>query len=175
VLVARHVWTVLCYKACIDQESKQVSLLDVTENVQLGVDHADFERHIKAGTEGVQIAVGSPLTLFSWWVRSELDQPEEARARLSAATPDGKLIPSHTEVRIDLSTARGSRVKISVGAIPWGGEGRYWWIVEGQEEGKDWSEVARIPLMVSLVPAPNPHALTETGPTSEPSPSATRK
>lgn len=153
--MAHHVWSVLCYKAPIDKDTNEVSLLNVVESLTIRTTEAELQDRVERLKEGEQALLPPPgnLELVSWWVRSDFDIPEEGvRARVVLRLPDGR--EQVTEERtMDLRQSSGYRLKFRVPGIPFGGVGAYWFEIQQQENGKKeggraWDTVASIPLKV---------------------------
>lgn len=153
--MAHHVWSVLCYKAPIDKDTNEVSLLNVVENLTIHTTEAELQKRVESLKEGEQALLPPPgnLELVSWWVRSDFDIPEEGvRARVALRLPDGR--EQLTEERtIDLQERSGFRLKYRVPGIPFGGVGAYWFEVQQCEMSEDqtadgWRIMARVPLRV---------------------------
>lgn len=147
--MAHHVWSVLCYKGSIDKDENQVSLLAVTERLNI---HAESEA-VKADYEASE-AEGRPvffpanLHFISWWVRSDYEKSETVQARFYIVRPDGKQVPQ-PEVTVDLMNATGYRLRWVLDVFPFAGFGLYWIVVQSKE-GEDWETRARVPLELKL-------------------------
>src|SRR5262245_60174861 len=77
--MAKHVWSVLCYKGVVDQFTNQVSLLDVTETVVVKL-LEPVPQATDAETNDVRLPMN--LHLVTLWIRSNLAVPEECDTRV---------------------------------------------------------------------------------------------
>jgi hypothetical protein len=139
--MAEHVWTILCYRASIDKDEGNVSLLHVIEELRFAEEEGPIREAMKK--EGAS-AISTDMQLVSWFVRSDFKQPEEAQARMAILLPDGTksdpaLIP------LNLTKSTGFRWRIYLPALPFVGFGYYWFIIEVLQ-GKRWKFCTRIPL-----------------------------
>ena len=139
--MAIHVWSVFCSKSSVDRNTNNISLFDVTEQLNLS-----YEGDLVAGP----VMVPGEFDLVSLWLRSNVEKPESPVLRASVIGPNGKTLvgPEH---KIDLATAPRSRSILKMNAVPINGNGYHFFLVELRNEGtKVWQEVARIPLDVRL-------------------------
>lgn len=142
-----HIWTVLCYKGCIDTLTNQVSLLDVTEKLKLGIEAEERERMDR--TEGV-MKTPVNLEVVSWWVRSKPDVPESAKGRLILRSPHGHEVGGGG-FEINLTVSSGWRGRLLINSFPVNqGEGLFWFEVQLLEEPETWKMVSRVPLEFQL-------------------------
>lgn len=135
-----HIWTVLCSKSITDQESNNISLLEVLEQLTI------------AGppTPGVVPVRFEVVTL---WGRSDTDQPSRGHARLLFLTPSDTVTGEH-EHDIDLSVYQRTRNRTLMTGLPVQETGRHHFRVQLRDEGEtEWRDVADIPLQVSLEPS----------------------
>lgn len=135
----RHVWTVLCLRTVVDEKSKNVSLIDVLE--QVNVPESEM--------------VGADLTFLplefriaTLWERS--GTPSLRRARTTLVDPSGTSLMSSIETHVDLTTNERARVITSVPGIPLSRLGRYVFRVE-VADGADWTPVGDTPLTVAAM------------------------
>lgn len=146
--MARHVWSVLCYKSSIDKDDNQISLLAVTEKLTIrDPSRQDLEQLLEetlAEDKGIIFPVN--LHLVTWWVRSDYEKPETRPLRLQVLFPDGKRIVAGEGV-IDLTKAAGHRVRWALNTLLFRGFGLHWFSIESKP-GKRWSVAARIPLEI---------------------------
>lgn len=140
--MAEHVWTVLCYKGCIDQYTNQVSLLDVVEAITV-----TSEGPLPEVPQG---SFSCKLNLVSLWARSKTDVPEMPRCRVYLVTPDGSK-KGMAEFEPDLKEGTRSRIVVRIDTLPYSGSGFYNFIVEQFNEATEkWKRVARIPFEIRL-------------------------
>ena len=140
--MARHIWTVLCTKSITDSSSNNMTLFDVTE--QLNVSPAT-PLH---GTKVVPIQ----LQLVSLWTRDDLQRPENAQGRITHVDVDGTHLRTW-EVEIDLVEKRRRRVIMGLGSLPITAAGEQEFRVECQRADDVWEVVARVPLEINVAEA----------------------
>ena len=140
-----HIWSVLCYKGCLDSHSNQVSLLDVIEGISL----RPIEPIIKAN-----VHIPIHMNVVSLWTRSNYDTPETFETRLVLGVPDGSEI-STKEIIADLQGHTRIRTFMSLETFPYRGPGLYKFIVQYRRTSNDpWKKVASIPLDVRVEQVP---------------------
>ncbi len=135
--MAEHLWTVLCSKAVIDQDTNNVSLIEIVEELTLSP---------LAGDKMVTLPVSFELvTLVK---RSEPDQPESLMGQVSLLTPKGNKQLS-AQFEINLSEKPRLRTRMRMSALPLEGPGVYHFLIEFLDKATDkWSEAYRLPLDV---------------------------
>jgi hypothetical protein len=137
--MTRHVWTVACMHAVIDQESNLVSLLDVIEQINI------------PGKPAPDKAVGLTLDLTTLWVRENPETPEKGRARITLVSPSGAELKSII-MDVDLSAHERLRSRGRFVGIPAPEDGRYTFRVDSApENSEEWIQVALIPLQIAFV------------------------
>ena len=148
--MAEHIWSVLCYKAVVDRDTNQVSLLDVIEDATIA---------IPSPPKGVDLfAMPFPICVASTWMRSNLSKPETFSVRVVVVPPQGSEIPSSAVlVADDLETKMRLRTFMKVRAIPLRGGGIYRFAVEQRVRDEDpWRREASIPLRLQITEAAGP-------------------
>jgi hypothetical protein len=144
----RHVWTVACIHAVVDQESNLVSLLDVIEQINIPEKPSPNK------------AIGLTLDLTSLWVREDPQAPEQGHAKITFITPSGNELKS-LPMNIDLSEHERLRTRGRFVGLPAPENGRYTFRVElAIESTEEWNVVASIPIRIMFSeekhPEPNP-------------------
>jgi hypothetical protein len=143
--MAEHIWSVVCYKGCIDKFTDQVSLLDVVEALPV-----PFE---KSSMELMERGLDVHLHLVSLWIRTKIEIPELSHSRLSLQIPDGS-ITERDELEVDLRERRRIRTFFKMTSLPVRGTGPYAFIVEQRAGAEDyWKQVARLPIEIWAEPA----------------------
>ncbi|HKV11895.1 MAG TPA: hypothetical protein VJ725_27365 [Thermoanaerobaculia bacterium] len=143
--MAENIWSVLCYKASLDQDNNQVSLLDILEELTLvpGQEISSRER----------IGLGHHMEFVTLWRRTAVEKPETARMKLEILSPGNKNLGT-AELEINLETVRRYRGIIKLDMLPFDGFGVYQFRLSKKDEGLvDWEEVARVPLEVNEKPS----------------------
>jgi hypothetical protein len=133
-----HVWSVLCSQAIIDAESKNLSIHNVIEQLQIS------EAPKPGGVLPMRVE------LVTYWVRSNADQATKGLSRISYTFPSGK-VAGQIEVPIDLTEVEGARNKVVFDRLPVEENGRHYYLVELKDSDREeWKIVAKIPLRVSF-------------------------
>jgi len=136
--MTRHVWTVACTHAVIDQESNLISLLDVIEQLNI------------TGKPAPNKVVGLTLDLTTLWVRENPETPEKGRARITLVSPSGAELKSMI-IDVDLSAYERLRSRGRFVGIPAPEDGRYTFRVDSAPENSEaWIQVALIPLQIAF-------------------------
>ena len=142
--MAEHIWSVLCYKGCIDKFTEQISLLEVVEALTVPYGSSPAEL--------METGLDVSLQLVSLWMRSGIEIPEVAYSRLSLQVPDGS-IAERDELEVDLRKRPRIRTFFKMAALPFRGIGLYTLIIEQRDGANDcWKQVAGIPLEIGTEP-----------------------
>jgi hypothetical protein len=137
-----HVWSVVCNGSSIDQETNTISIYNVIEQLGVFSDTPD------------SISLPIHLEIFSLWTRADEKIPDRSKMRIFFCDPSDNR-NKKTELDIDLKEAVYFRSRIRVDGLDLKGDGRYKFVVELQQEGKDtWEKVASLPILVSIQPMP---------------------
>jgi hypothetical protein len=137
--VARHIWSVLCERVLQDHETKQISLLNVTDSVVV--------EPVTPPTAG-EVGVRLDLLIVSHWVRD--GSTLEARARIDVHSPEG-VVSRGRELTVDLTADERTYTVSRVEVLPLNGLGRYEFAVHCRH-GDEWSECCKLPLDLSDEP-----------------------
>lgn len=147
--MANHIWTVLCHRASIDRDSNHVSLLEVTETINLSGPVADQIGQVPKG----QVPVFPvQMELVSYWIRSNPAEPEpDAKARYVLVGPTKKRFGQPENV-LSLNKHTHTRHRLKINQFPMMGAGYYTWLtqVPSGKTGR-WRTVARTPFEVTVV------------------------
>ncbi len=130
----KHIWSVFCRSASIDNQTNQVSLFNIIENISVmtALDNLDLPMH---------------FSLVSLW---GIDGEEKCRGEMRAyyRYPEGNLSRS-TELEIELDEAKSfQRTRIDSQGIRLTKPGIYHFIVELQQGDEAWVQVADLPFHV---------------------------
>ena len=149
----RHVWSVLCRSASIDEATKTLSLFVVLE--ELGITlleplpeaEVDEKRTIPMESEVVSL-----------WERTS-DQPESGYADIRVKSPSDSFLFQGPPLKLDLSEKSRFRTRVRFGGFPFVGSGRY--VVEVRQKAAGsgrsrWKTVAELPLTINEQSGPLP-------------------
>jgi hypothetical protein len=134
-----HAWSLICTKCVTDPDSKNVTLVEVVEQLN--------------GAPGTVFPVMAPFQtdFVSTWYRSDPTQGARATGRITVHNPDGTDREA-TQFAIDLTAFYRAHVVIRSAGIGLMATGVYFFVVDFRLDGQQaWQTVARIPFTVALV------------------------
>ncbi len=135
-----HVWTVICSRSVIDEASKNISLMDIVEQVTISAESAKQKETL----------LPMPFEVVTLWAKEAATGKSETEARLRLLSPEGKEI-HHQIYRVDLHEHPRMRTRIRVPGLPFVGAGTYKFCVDlRRQDGETWREVAHIPLQIQI-------------------------
>jgi hypothetical protein len=139
--VIDHVWTVVCSNAVIDEESKNVSLHSVIEQLRI------MSSPIPNGRLPLR------LDIVTLWALSDFDVPAQGEGRVTFLSPSGKAMIEPYRYPIDLRQHRRHRQRGHMEMLPVEESGRHTFRVDLRLENEtEWRTVAAVPLEVSFEP-----------------------
>lgn len=139
----RHVWSVLCSSSTIDRDSNNISLNEVTEQLNIPAEEMPDDLPEDAG-------IPVQLELVTLWSRSDLEEEDEGEARLVLDTPEGNQIEGEP-VAVDLREFRRFRTRQGFNGLPYDGPGLYEFRIQARRgPDQEWEERAWIPLEVRI-------------------------
>ena len=147
-----HVWTVVCTRSIQDAESKNVSLIDVIEQINVG-DPRPSKGEVRLAPISVDV-----VTL---WAREPSTAPDPARARVAMVSPEGKTMGEAT-YNVDLSANVRLRSVTRIAGIPISEEGVMRFQVDLEVPGKGWDRRADVPVQIVAL-----GAMVEGGPPAD--------
>jgi hypothetical protein len=140
----QHAWTVLCTKCIVDPESRNATLVEVLDQLNVPT------------PPGFPIIVPIQMDLVTAWFRGNPDVPERGTGRISLLMPDGSSTAAQEYV-IDMTEFPRSRTITRSGGIIINGAGTYSFRVEVRDDGTaDWRLAASLPLSVVLIEIAQP-------------------
>ena len=136
--MARHIWTILCSKASIDQQTNNISIFDVIERLT-----------IAGAPHDATIALPIQANLVVLWMRSEYTTPEAAVGRFTLVAPNRTTLGGgQFEINLGDPHIRARNI-MRMNSLPLQGPGVYNFVIELQDpENNTWSVVATLPLEV---------------------------
>ena len=138
-------WAVICEGSATDQESNNISLFNIVE-----------EMHIPAPPESEEESNAPPLfaarlQLVALFSRSDFERSERKKARLVIRLPNGRSVITEPPLEVDLESAHRSRIRLNLPGIPTGGEGQCIFELQGQDEDAEWGPISEVPIHVSYL------------------------
>ncbi|MDO8498570.1 MAG: hypothetical protein Q7S44_02185 [bacterium] len=140
----KHIWSVLCQKSSVDQQSNNVSLFDVFEALEVGINP---DTNIKA-SDNSEFIIPIQYQVVSLWTITDTGN-NEGEVRITLINPDGKekiLVNSDLKFPADKRRMRSIN---QIQGLPVNKNGDYHFIVELKQEEK-FQKVADLPLEVKL-------------------------
>ena len=140
----RHIWTVYCSEQVVDAKTNNVSLIQVVEQLNIGV------------KEESELAQPKPIsfdsTLVTLWARRAWDTPTVGEIRTRFIGPDGSDLGEPHTHEIDLQESLRMRVFMAVKGIVIKDTGVYEWVTErrGDIDEEEWVEESRIPIDIRV-------------------------
>lgn len=143
--MVQHIWSVLCSNCVIDRISNTISLIEAIEELRAeGVPP-------EAGVQGI---IPLQCSLVSNWERLPADRPTRATVKIRKIRPTGEL-EREQEYVVDLATTPRCRTIARINGIGFREAGRHVFEIHVKEDGAaDWTQVASIPVIISVVPLP---------------------
>lgn len=137
----KHIWSVLCTKSIIDQETNNLSLINVIEEI----------RPQSPLPEKGEVPFG--YSLVTLWTRDKQKEPESGDVRIKFISPSGKTLQTCMEytVTLDNNTQR-SRVRAVIQSLPINQGGIYNFRIE-YKVGSSWKKASEIPVTISTTKA----------------------
>lgn len=130
----KHIWTVLCQNSIVDQETQNLSLINVLESIRF-VMQAD-----------VVTAIPFQGTIVTFWVRNEIDKAERGKVRVNIISPDGKVFKGDG-IEIDLTNFVRLRFIYQIRGMHYTENGIYNFVIQSlNEKTEKWKTVTSIPL-----------------------------
>lgn len=144
--MTEHVWTVFCSRLVTDNETNQVSLIDVVESLKA----TGPQQMRDEALSGQTVVVPFRGTLTSLWSRSNRETPEVAKCRaILFDGSDQELLP-YQEFDVGLREHKRLRTQFKLEVFPLRGEGQYAFQVELLDSNNEWQIVSRVPFEVSI-------------------------
>lgn len=142
------IWAVLCLNSVIDRQTNNLSLFNILEEISV----------LPVPAQGPQSKGPGDLTfaptfeLVTLWGRSDENVPERGygRVKLSLPASSSEAPKVAVEYEVDLTKYLRLRQIGRIHGLPAAGEGvyTYTFIIEGKNEGQDWSPKFELPLRV---------------------------
>ena len=142
--ILKVIWAILCDKAIINQQSNNVSLIEILDEITLV---APAPEPVTETSEEPNIFIDA--SLVASWARSDFNMPEKAQTRTRIVTSGGEGLLSN-ELEIDLTDDMRIRTIGLIGRIPFlTQDGEYTIKIEAKAPDSDWLEMFELPLWVN--------------------------
>lgn len=138
----RHVWSVVCSKASIDNDTNNISLFEVLEQVQVSQWPQDVPQ------DAVPLAP-FPMEIVTLWMREPLNEPQSGECRAIVHSPRGKSAVSAAQV-MDLAKFRRFRSRFRFPGLPIDGPGICEIEIQYRRGSEDsWEVVGKVPIEIT--------------------------
>jgi hypothetical protein len=139
-----HIWSIVCGRSTTDRESGNISIFDVVEQVNVLGPLPD---------PATRPAIPMQYEIVSLWARQQLDQPEEAQARVRLIGPNNAEILGQG-FAVNLTQHVRMRTQLRSIGFPVVGTGIYTFYVDIQRANEEWENVSHIPVQVVTMAQP---------------------
>lgn len=135
-------WAVICQSSVVDQETNNVSLFNILEQVDVPEPPA-----LPPDSSSLRAAL-RPLELFILFARTASEVPEHGRVNVRLIFPSDDP-PASFQIDVDLSQVHRNRARINLPGMPVSGEGEYLFVIEALSDIGDSMPLYEIPFFVS--------------------------
>ena len=137
----KHIWTVICRKSTVDQESNNISLIEVVEQVTISG---------KQKSDSTEILVPMDFEIISLWSRDCDGVSVRGTAKIILINPNNEEI-TIKEIDIDLTVYKRlrTRIKFATFGVKYPGRHEFKVFLKNNSE---WNEVANIPVQIDVEP-----------------------
>lgn len=141
----KHIWSVLCRKSVIDNDSNNISLFDVFEQLGVNVEIKD----LKKVPEKVNIPID--YEIVSLWLTPKRKKTIKADVEVEVVNPDQNQVKTFRQKLEIPPKFKRMRSRLRVKGLTIEKPGDYTFKVKIKEESKkDYKVVAELPLEVNL-------------------------
>lgn len=142
----KHIWSVLCRRSIIDNETNNISLNDVLEQLTIGV---KVKQQASPIPEGINIPID--YEIVSMWMRENEKGHVQADTEIEIIQPNGKSAKTFPQ-KIDMpEKIIRSRTRYRINGFIANMPGRYWFRVKIRDENrKEFKTVSEVPLDVIM-------------------------
>lgn len=146
--MAKHIWSVLCQRSVIDQQSNNISLIDVFESLTININIPSTKKDI-AKIKDINLPVN--YEIVSLWLRENEKKQEELLTRVDFETPSGiQKVLVEKELILPLDKQR-MRDIIRIQGIVVNETGLYKFIVKSKDKDKSaFKTIAELPLEIVI-------------------------
>jgi len=138
----KHIWSILCKRSVIDNETNLVSLFDSLEQLDITVDKN------KLGAEK-KITIPIDFEIVSFWVDNNTNKDREFEIRINLFDPNNKKLSTLSGRHKMKKGIKRLRNRAKIKGLILTTEGRYLFKVK-IKEGNKYKKVAEIPLDIDI-------------------------
>ncbi len=138
----KHVWSILCEKSSIDNETNILSIFSCVEEISLTLDKQKMPADAK-------VIIPANFQMVSFWSREDGQKEDDLKIKIELLGPAGELLNQfNNNFKLNSGVLR-FRNRINISGLPISGDGRYYLKI-WQENGEDSKLVAELPLDVKI-------------------------
>jgi hypothetical protein len=140
-------WAALCYKALVDRQSQQISVIDIIDELNIRLEPG---QEPPSGEE--LSSFGMRAEFVALWRRSDPEIPEALKIYMEIFTPSGMSVFRH-DSEIDLINWPRNRFIGRLQHFPLLGEGTYRFVTSSWDtDREEWAPGHEVPIVVRIVP-----------------------
>lgn len=147
--MTRHIWSVLCRKSVIDQDTNSLSMYDVFEELKV-----DAKMDPKATDKNKKVKIiNVPIEfeLISYWIKDKKSEEFNGKCVINIKSPDGKVEKSFEQPLIISKEYERMRSRLKVQGFSVSQSGTYVFeVFIKNNEDEDEKKVASLPVKVDL-------------------------
>lgn len=146
----RHAWSILCTSSTLDQETNNLSLNNLIEQLNVNIGKEDAKKKSEDGSQGYMIPV--QLEVITRVIKRDPQMNLAFEIKIDLLDPSNKVLASHSPGTIGLKNGvKNMRIRSRLPGFPVTAPGTYTLSVQLKEAGEsEYTEVDRLPLDVSL-------------------------
>lgn len=141
----KHIWSVLCRRSIIDNETNNISLNDVLEQLTVGV---KAKQQVAPMPEVINIPID--YEVVSLWLRGDEKGHVQVDTEIEIMQPNGKSAKTFPQ-KIDMpEKIQRSRTRYRINGFVVTMPGRYWFKVKIKEKDGQFKIVSEMPLDINI-------------------------
>lgn len=146
----KNIWTILCNKSIIDEQSKNITMIDCVDQINVTLKKKKVEQAHKEGMEFIMIKHN--LELVTLWYDNDMSVDREFEMKVNIINSEKKEIGSFSgNVSIPTSKKR-VRNRLMFNLLPVAKTDEYTFVVFYKEKGKDkFLKAAEMPVEINVV------------------------
>ncbi len=147
----KHVWSVLCRKSIIDNESNLISLIEAFEQLDVDIDKKKLEEQKKSSTSNIINISGIDYEIVTLFTRDSVENTESTELKIVVEDPDKvKINESLHKFNFTKGLYR-MRYRTRISGIAITKPGIYYYSVFcKQNNEKEYTQIAALPVQVVI-------------------------
>jgi hypothetical protein len=143
----KHIWSVLCQRSVVDQQSNNISLIDVFEQLQVDIPPKGISKTVSLKDMNIPIQ----YELVNLWSKTKEGIEEKENIRIVLYDPNGNEIKRIDKEFIIPKDKKRMREINKIQGITLRGSGVYNFVVSiKQQDNKTYKQAAKLPLEVKI-------------------------